>query len=54
MIKKLGAGRNGSKINTAREQIATFLEICSALAKSTGASDVLYEEADCFYNKNLA
>lgn len=50
----LGAGTNGSKISIAKWQTATFPEMYSASAKSTGTSDVLYGGVDCSFNNELA
>lgn len=54
MIKKIGAGWNGSKINSARLRTASFLETCAALSKSTEASDVPYGEIDCLFDNERA
>lgn len=47
VIKVIEPGRNGSKSNIARSRTASLFCICSASAKSTGASDALYGKADC-------
>lgn len=54
MIKKLGEGRNGSKIVIARGRTASFLEIRAASARSTEASSVPYEGVDCFFKNKPA
>lgn len=54
VINKLGSERNGSKINTVRWWTASLLEICSASAKSTVASDALNGGVDCLFNNEPA
>lgn len=54
VIKKLVTERNDSKMNTAKKQTVSFFEICSALARSPGANDALYEEVDCFLQNEPA
>lgn len=51
--QKLGTGRNGSKINTARYRTASLLKICAASAKSTEACVSRTEEWTVYFITNL-